>query len=49
MKILHLLHVVCAQGFYRWAMSEIDPLHPDVPSILMRQQQLGDKWRRLWA
>lgn len=49
MKVLHLLHVVVAQGFYRWAMKEINPLHPDVPKIMVRQQQLADKQRRLWS
>lgn len=49
MKILHLLHVVLAQAFYRWAMREINPTHPDVPRIMMRQHQLAEKHRRMWA
>ena len=49
MKILHLLHVVVAQAFYRWAMAEISPMHPDVPKIMLRQQQLAEKYRRIWA
>ena len=49
MKILHLLHVVCAEAFYRWAMTEISPMHPDVPKIMLRQQQLAEKHRRIWA
>jgi hypothetical protein len=49
MKILHLLHVVTAQAFYRWAMKEISPMHPDVPKIMLRQQQLAEKHRRIWA
>ena len=49
MKILNLLHVVCAQAFYRWAMNEISPMHPDVPKIMLRQQQLAEKYRRIWA
>lgn len=49
MKILHLLHVVCAQAFYRWAMTEISPMHPDVPKIMLRQQQLAEKYRRVWG
>lgn len=53
MKVLHLLHVVCAQAFYRWAMREIPNTiglsHPDVPRIILRQQQLRDKASRLWA
>ena len=47
MKILHLLHVMLAQGFYRWAMREISPLHPDVPKIVQRQSELADKARAL--
>ena len=49
MKVLHLLHVVVAQAFYRWAMREISPMHPDVPKIMLRQQQLAEKYRRIWA
>jgi hypothetical protein len=49
MKILHLLHVVTAQAFYRWAMKEISPMHPDVPRIMLRQQQLAEKYRQIWA
>ena len=49
MKILNLLHVVVAQAFYRWAMTEISPMHPDVPKIMLRQQQLAEKHRRIWA
>jgi hypothetical protein len=49
MKIINLLHVVCAQAFYKWAMKEISPMHPDVPKIMMRQHQLNEKYRRIWA
>jgi hypothetical protein len=49
MKIINLLHVVLAQAFYRWAMREINPMHPDVPKIMLRQQQLNEKYRRIWA
>jgi hypothetical protein len=49
MKIMHLLHVLIATGFYRWAMREIDPMHPDVPRIIRRQLELQDKARRLFA
>lgn len=47
MKILSLLHIIVAQWFYRWAMSEINPMHPDVPKIILRQQQLAEKYRRM--
>lgn len=49
MKILDLLHVVVAQAFYRWAMKEINPMHPDVPKIMLRQHQLAEKYRRVWG
>ena len=49
MKILNLLHVVLAQAFYRWAMREINPMHPDVPKIMLRMHQLHEKQRRIWA
>lgn len=49
MKILELIHVTFAQAFYRWAMREIDPLHPDLPRIVMRQQELRDKAQRMFA
>jgi hypothetical protein len=48
-KILHLLHATIASWFYRWAMREICPLHPDVPRIVLRQMELADKTRRLLA
>jgi hypothetical protein len=48
-KILNLIHVMVAQAFYRWAMREIDPLHPDVPRIMKRQRELEDKARRMFA
>ncbi|HYF42046.1 MAG TPA: hypothetical protein VEA35_06310 [Ramlibacter sp.] len=49
MKIINLLHLTFAQAFYRWAMREIDPLHPDLPRIVMRQQELRDKAQRMFA
>ena len=47
MKILNLLHLALAQAFYRWALREIDPLHPDVPRILLRQKELADRAQRM--
>ena len=49
MKILNLIHVMVAQAFYKWALSEINPLHPDVPRIMMRHRELQDKARRIFA
>jgi len=47
MKLLNILHAWVADGFYRWAMREINPLHPDVPVILQRRRELQDKMERL--
>jgi hypothetical protein len=49
MKLLSYLHLVVAQAFYRWAMREISPTHPDVPRIMMRQKELSDRASRLFA
>jgi hypothetical protein len=49
MKILNLIHVMVAQAFYKWALSEINPLHPDVPRIMLRRKELEDKARRIFA
>ena len=49
MKILNLIHVMVAQAFYRWAMREINPLHPDLPRIMLRQKELADKARRMFS
>jgi hypothetical protein len=49
MKILNLIHVMVAQAFYKWALREIDPLHPDVPRIMLRRRELEDKARRMFA
>ena len=49
MKIISLLHMSLAQAFYRWAMREINPLHPDVPRIMLRQRELSEKMQRIWA
>lgn len=49
MKILHLIHVMLAQAYYRRALAEISPMHPDVPHIVHRQRELEDKARDLFA
>ncbi len=49
MKILNLIYVMVAQAFYSWAMREINPMHPDVPRIMLRKQELDDKARRIFA
>ncbi len=47
MKIINFIHVMVAQAFYSWALREINPMHPDVPRILMRQLELSDKAHRV--
>jgi hypothetical protein len=47
MYVLQRLRVWIAQAFYRWALSEIDPLHPDLAWLLLRQRELSDQARRL--
>lgn len=46
---MNLPRLVClwlAEGFYRWALREISPLHPDVPRIVLRRRELADKAAR---
>lgn len=49
MKVLELLHLTFARAWYRWALREIDPLHPDVPRILLRQRELAERAQRIFA
>ena len=49
MKVLNFIHVSVAQAFYKWAMREINPMHPDLPRIMLRQQELRDKANRIFA
>ena len=49
MKILDLIHVMFAQAFYAWAIREINPMHPDVPKIMLRRRELADKAKRIFA
>jgi hypothetical protein len=46
-NLLHAIHAWIATGFYTWAMREIDPLHPDLPRVLLRQREVKDKLRTL--
>jgi hypothetical protein len=48
MKVLHLLHALLADQYYRRAMREnLHPNHPDIPRVVLRRQQLADKIKRL--
>jgi hypothetical protein len=46
---MKILNVMVAQAFYSWAMREINPLHPDLPRIMLRQKELADKAHRMFA
>jgi hypothetical protein len=48
-KILRFIHLTFAQAYYSRALKEINPLHPDVPSIVLRRRQLAEEARRLFA
>jgi hypothetical protein len=45
--VLRLIHLTIAQAFYAWAMREINPLHPDLPRILVRQAELKDAAKKM--
>lgn len=42
-----MLHAWVGAGFYTWALREINPLHPDLPAIVLRRRELHDKLGRL--
>jgi NOL1/NOP2/fmu family ribosome biogenesis protein len=45
--MLRILHAWLGVAFYRWALAEINPLHPDLPRILRRRRELQDRLDRL--
>lgn len=47
MKVLRFIRNTIAQWYYEWAMREINPMHQDVPRIMMRQLELKAEARRL--
>lgn len=49
MKIIKFIHLTFAQAFYGWALREIDPLHPDLPSLVLKRHNLADEARKLFA
>lgn len=46
-KLLHLLYLITARADNEWALSEIDPMHPDLPRRLLRQRELNERTGRL--
>lgn len=49
MDILNLVYVMTARAFYDWALREIDPLHPDLPRLVLRQHELDERTRKFFA
>jgi hypothetical protein len=49
MKIIRFIHLTFSQAFYGWALREIDPMHPDLPKLVMKRQELADEARRMFA
>lgn len=47
MHIIRLVYLTIVRAFYNWALREIDPLHPDVPRLVLRQYELNERTRRL--
>lgn len=43
MKILRLIRYMIASEFYSWALREINPLHPDMPRIVLRKREIDDQ------
>ena len=48
MEVLRLVYLTTVRAFYNWALREIDPLHPDVPKLVLRQHELNDRARHLF-
>lgn len=47
MQVIRLVYLASIRAFYRWALREIDPLHPDVPRLVLRQYELNERTTRL--
>ncbi len=49
MRLLSIVHVTLACIVYRWATGQIHPLHPDLPRILIKWQEMEERAQQLWA
>jgi hypothetical protein len=47
MEILELLYLMTARALTGWALREIDPLHPDLPKLVLRQKAASVQLRSL--
>jgi hypothetical protein len=48
MRILSALWLLAQKHYYNWAFREIDPMHKDVPEIVLKRQQIADDLQLLW-
>lgn len=48
MKILKFIYLTAAQAYYNRACAH-DPLHPDLPKIVLKRKELEDEARRMWV
>jgi len=46
MKILRLLYLSIRIADRKWALREINPLHPDVPRLVHDKRHLEEEFRR---
>jgi hypothetical protein len=46
MKVIRVLQYTLQLAFRRWALSEINPLHPDLPRLVVEREQLRDLLRK---
>lgn len=49
MKILEMVYAMLARGFYRQALREIDPMHPDVGKLVIRERHHNDTLKRIFS
>lgn len=49
MKILRYIKLSFERWHNAWALKEIDPLHPDVNGLVVKQVLLQDQLRKLFA
>lgn len=41
LRLLRMAPAALEREHLRWALAEIDPMHPDVPRIVLRINELG--------
>jgi hypothetical protein len=48
-KILRILYYKLRCADRRWALSQIDPLHPDVRKLVIEQREFADRLHEAWT